>query len=110
MVEMLVRVHGRRRGLWDVEVEKVECGRAVHEGAKKKGDEQWRFAGGRERARGFCHVLQVGGGGEVGLAVQAVLSIKKQRTSSNFALPEGVTLTGWIPSSPVVGSKKRRKV
>ena len=35
---------------------------------------------------------------------------KKRRTSSNFALPEGVTLMGWMPSSPVVESKKRRKV
>ena len=33
-----------------------------------------------------------------------------KRTSSNLALPPGVTRTGWIPSSPVLWSKKRRKV
>lgn len=60
MVEMLVWVHGRRCGRRDLEVEKVKCGRAVHEGTKKKGDVQWRFAGGRERAWGFGHVLQRG--------------------------------------------------
>lgn len=32
------------------------------------------------------------------------------RTSSNFAFPEDDIFTGWMPSSPVVESKKRRKV
>ena len=58
VVELLVWVHGHRRGRRDVEVEKVECGGAVHEGAKKKGDAQRGVAGGRERARGFGHVLK----------------------------------------------------
>jgi hypothetical protein len=78
----------------------------VHEGAEKKGDAQWGCAGGWERARGFSHVLRL----RVGVRGLREKIIIIQRTSSNFALPEGVTLTGWMPSSPVVESKKRRKV
>ena len=36
--------------------------------------------------------------------------LRRKRTSSNFAFPEGAILTGWMPSSPVVESKKRKKV
>jgi hypothetical protein len=57
VVELLVWVYGRRRRRRDVEVEQVECGGAVHEGAEQKGDVQRGVAGGRERARGFGHVL-----------------------------------------------------
>ena len=44
------------------------------------------------------------------LVMRQPAHVTKQHTNSNFALPEGVILTGWMPSSPVVESKKRRKV
>src|SRR6266702_7068021 len=61
--------------------------------------------GGRELG-GLAMFCVLGGGNVSGARGTAI----KRRTSSNFALPEGVTLTGWMPSSPVVESKKRRKV
>lgn len=36
MVEVLIWVHGRRRRRRDVKIEKVDCGRVVHEGAEKE--------------------------------------------------------------------------
>ena len=57
VVELFVWVNGRGRGRRDVEIEQVECSRAVHEGAEEKGDVQRSGARGRKRGRGFGHVL-----------------------------------------------------
>ena len=57
VVDLLVWVNGRRRGRRDVEIEQVECSRAVNEGTEKKGDVQWGSTRGWKRGRGFGHVL-----------------------------------------------------
>jgi hypothetical protein len=73
---------------------------------------QRRRTGRWERARGLGHILTFLFWGEGGdwVSEGQVVHVEKQRTNSNFALPEGAILTGWMPSSPVVESKKRRKV
>jgi len=93
-------VHWRRRGRWDGEVKEVEGNGTVYEGAKNEGDMQWRGAGGRERTRGLGHVLRflfVGRSATTtgyGLAKCQKTYVMKERTSSNFAFPEGVVFTG----------------
>ena len=57
VVDLLVWVNGPRRGRRDVEIEQIECSRAVNEGAEKKGDVQRGSARGRKRGRRFGHVL-----------------------------------------------------
>ena len=94
-----VGVGCRRGGCGDVEVKEVECLRVVHERAEDQGDGE-RVVCRRREGRGRTgHVLREKKEKSVSVSDELSLFVRT-RTSSNLALPPGVTRTGWMPSSP----------
>ena len=101
----LIGVLGWWLGGRDNKVKELVLHGVVHKGAEVKRDSEWVVGGGRERRWWTRHVLY---GRKIGIDSRS--SEHERRTSSNFAFPPEVTFTGWTPSSPETGSKKRRKV
>lgn len=82
-----VGVGSGRRGCGDVEVEEVERRWVVYEGTEDQGDSQWAVCRRREGCWWTSHVLY-------GKCERRVKASEERRTSSNLALPPGVTRTG----------------